>query len=1004
MNSNDARLPASTIATIAALATIVASFLAFWLFNPVSAAFTFTVLVTFAVSIDRRKRGVRLDAIAHRLGLLHEAAPADLGIVMTRHAESFCEDDDPLPPYIERPEDSEIRHRLKSHRIAILEGAAHAGKTRSALQAVGRQSRAKALLLRPFAAGGSLAALLAEPSLVRRWSRVIVFVDELDKHLGQVDRQALVAWLRRHPRAIIVASINQARFRELSSSAHPHHDSAHKVLTEDWLVRIPSQLSDEALREAEARYGERPETAKLGAMLGGSTQVVHNYEAAYRANPTAFGLVTAAIEATQAGITRAIRQSDLIEFAKRLELIGAELSAKEIEEALDFCCAETDGVIGMLLVAESTADGEPLLLANSVLPEAQIGRDGQRHRKRVLPDSTWEVLAEIFGQDPSARNALGNEALASLPDAEDEEWLRQFGIQLLSSEEAADDPNQARAKSSQERAKDALVSEPSAQERAVEGPSPAAREPSPQELREASRRWGKPRPGKPLFDPSLPPSWAPPPFYRRPARRNTIRFAVLLFGDLFGLAAGTALATWLYHDFLGESISAESMLNGAGVAVPLIVVLFAYLRLYRPHARRAQLIEIEKALAIAALGLSTLALSEGFAVTTLLLIGLALAFSCLGVFAFRLAYDWVSRRWVEKRGFSARTLIAAPPARARQAAGILRQISRRPMQFVGFIAEEPSADEAQLGVYDDIQSIVASYYVERIIFADPDLGPAGRSEAAAWCHLQRIAVEILPTLDEVLQEGGAALTDVSVPLIELPPPYLSRFNAWVKRIADLVLGALFLSAALMPLTVLFCFLWALGGRKSPVLASARLGRRRSFSMYRLRVPTASYPGAAASVNTFLQRLRIDEVLQLVNVLRGEMSLVGPRPMTVTQFAELSIQGRLRYAMKPGLTGLWQVSNWDPSLTAAISEGDVRLVDLMATLDLVYCRRWSPMLDLTIFLRTPFAVLMPPAPRCPRHGHLKRGSPDVSVGHVTVTRPGRDGHNPPRLSIASAISA
>jgi lipopolysaccharide/colanic/teichoic acid biosynthesis glycosyltransferase len=91
---------------------------------------------------------------------------------------------------------------------------------------------------------------------------------------------------------------------------------------------------------------------------------------------------------------------------------------------------------------------------------------------------------------------------------------------------------------------------------------------------------------------------------------------------------------------------------------------------------------------------------------------------------------------------------------------------------------------------------------------------------------------------------------------------------------------------------------------------------------------------------FLRRTSIDELPQLLNVLRGEMSLVGPRPHPFDDLAGYQPWHHARFAMKPGITGLWQVSSRrDPDF------------DRWVELDLEYIRRWSPMVDISIMART-----------------------------------------------------
>jgi lipopolysaccharide/colanic/teichoic acid biosynthesis glycosyltransferase len=100
-----------------------------------------------------------------------------------------------------------------------------------------------------------------------------------------------------------------------------------------------------------------------------------------------------------------------------------------------------------------------------------------------------------------------------------------------------------------------------------------------------------------------------------------------------------------------------------------------------------------------------------------------------------------------------------------------------------------------------------------------------------------------------------------------------------------------------------------------------------------------------SVGRFLRRNSIDELPQLWNVLRGDMSLVGPRPLPLRDHARLADWHRRRYLVLPGITGLWQVSGR--------SELDF---DDMVRLDFLYLERWSVLLDLVILLKTVPAVL------------------------------------------------
>jgi lipopolysaccharide/colanic/teichoic acid biosynthesis glycosyltransferase len=100
-----------------------------------------------------------------------------------------------------------------------------------------------------------------------------------------------------------------------------------------------------------------------------------------------------------------------------------------------------------------------------------------------------------------------------------------------------------------------------------------------------------------------------------------------------------------------------------------------------------------------------------------------------------------------------------------------------------------------------------------------------------------------------------------------------------------------------------------------------------------------------AVGRWLRRYSLDELPQLINVLRGEMSLVGPRPLPMRDFERLEDWHKKRYLVLPGITGLWQVSG----------RAELDFDDLVR-LDFLYLERWSVSLDLTILLKTVPAVL------------------------------------------------
>jgi len=178
----------------------------------------------------------------------------------------------------------------------------------------------------------------------------------------------------------------------------------------------------------------------------------------------------------------------------------------------------------------------------------------------------------------------------------------------------------------------------------------------------------------------------------------------------------------------------------------------------------------------------------------------------------------------------------------------------------------------------------------------------------------------------------------------------------VSRLLDIVLGGLVLLAA-APLLVIAAIAIRLESRGSPVYRQLRVGRDgRTFELLKLRtmVSGAEHIGAGLAVNegdpritrvgALLRRFSIDELPNLVNVLRGDMALVGPRPTLKAQVDQYTPRQRRRLDVKPGITGWAQVNG-----RASLPWAD------RIELDVWYVEHRSARVDLRILARTPFAL-------------------------------------------------
>ncbi len=257
--------------------------------------------------------------------------------------------------------------------------------------------------------------------------------------------------------------------------------------------------------------------------------------------------------------------------------------------------------------------------------------------------------------------------------------------------------------------------------------------------------------------------------------------------------------------------------------------------------------------------------------------------------------------------------------------------------------------------------------VQEVIIADPDFPEERAVELVDQCHRRGVTVRIAPSTMEILVHRAEFVPGASVPLFELRPPVFDGFDYFVKRSFDFV-GALLLIAAAQPA--------ADRDRDRGLRHVARAGpvpldpaghRRRAVRLLQVphdalgRRPAPGRPRVAQrglrravqdpprpapdARRALLRRYSLDELPQLFNVVLGQMSLVGPRPLPQRDFDQLEEWHKKRYLVLPGLTGLWQVSGR--------SELDF---DDLVRLDFLYLERWSVGLDLTILLKTIPAVL------------------------------------------------
>lgn len=473
-----------------------------------------------------------------------------------------------------------------------------------------------------------------------------------------------------------------------------------------------------------------------------------------------------------------------------------------------------------------------------------------------------------------------------------------------------------------------------------------------------------------------------------PLRRLLVAF------DVTSFVAGWSLAVWLPWAALGRA-------EGAGTRGPVLVMVavgsglaaMAAQRLYRARVCSVRAVEIARsgraALASAAI---VLILSEsagwelpmrraafGAAVSFLLVSTLRGVYSCM-------------LRERRARGLHARPIVlVGTNDESRELAELVETHPEFGYLVVGIVGDEreyamwsPSEQRRTipyLGNYD-----AAATHVRRA-GANGVLMVASAVDAERFNNLTRdfLADDLHVHLSSGLR-GISARRLRSVPLAHEPlfylePVSLSRVNAAVKRAVDLAFAS-FLLLLTSPLMIAAAIAVKVGDRGPVIFKQTRVGRNgREFEVFKFRtmVPNAEQllPAVAKArgnlrdsvlfklendprrtrVGRVLEAASIDELPQLFNVLRGEMSMVGPRPALPAEVAQFDDELLERLSVPPGITGLWQVEARDnPSFSA------------YKRLDLFYVENWSVTMDLAVMVETATSVL----------GRLVRGRRSASA--------------------------
>jgi len=402
----------------------------------------------------------------------------------------------------------------------------------------------------------------------------------------------------------------------------------------------------------------------------------------------------------------------------------------------------------------------------------------------------------------------------------------------------------------------------------------------------------------------------------------------------------------------------------APLAVLVTLLLFARSGLYGDRAARPGFTRVVASLFQVAVILFVYALVEGIDFSSYYVFYGSLFFALFYVSAFRWGFDRVTGALLRAAGYHRRAVLVGRGEHIDAVAHALKDSEVKP---IGFIALEPREENGlkDMGPFEQLEQHFG--VIDEVLIADPDFPQDRAVELIDTCHRHGIKVRVAPTTMEIMMDRVEFLPGQSLPLFELKPPVFEGVDFFVKRSFDIV-GSALLIVVLSPVLAATALAVKLTSHGRVIYRSSRPGMGGArFTCFKFRTMYDDAEGRqdeleelneqegalfkirddprVTSVGRFLRRWSIDELPQLFNVLRGEMSLVGPRPLPDRDYERLADWHRKRYLVLPGVTGLWQVSGR--------SELDF---DELVRLDFLYLERWSVFLDLSIMLKTIPAVL------------------------------------------------
>lgn len=461
----------------------------------------------------------------------------------------------------------------------------------------------------------------------------------------------------------------------------------------------------------------------------------------------------------------------------------------------------------------------------------------------------------------------------------------------------------------------------------------------------------------------------------RGAVSNGVAVSLLVAGDIAVIAGSTVLALWARHAVTDEGW--VGVVRPIDLIIGVIWLFFLWaMGTYRVRYRVTGLDEYRRVLTA---GVSSAAVTGIFAY--LVQHDLSRAFFLFlfsigipALLTFRLFARRIGQRLRIRGYMSEQVLVAGSPEKIDEIAAVLQRERMLGLQVVGALVPSEDVTMTTVAGIPVVGSIVeATQAASRenasaVIFGEGSFASSADFRRTAWSfESSKTQMMVVPNLTDVSADRLAMRPVAGMPLIHVDEPQAAQAGRWLKRAFDVVssLGLIILSSPVMLATAIAIkvedggpvfFKQTRVGRNGELFGCFKFRSMCPDADKKLAVLQAFNEGNGVlfkmaddpritKVGKFIRRFSIDEVPQFFNVLRGEMSLVGPRPALPTEVAEYEPDVLRRLAVRPGLTGLWQVSG----------RSDLSWSETVR-LDLYYVDNWSIVQDVAILAKTLGAVV------------------------------------------------